>query len=124
MIDAVDDIAFPYPFYCLVYERLVAVLGQAHELLRPQVPEVVLHFAEHKFYWVRFRIVGQIVHPLEAQFAHGLLRLFGCMDRQIVHKDADLVVAVRLSKSCQILLELFSIDRLWEYSIVFPTFLF
>ena len=73
MIDAVNDVLFPYVLDRLVDKGFVSVLDKAYELLGPQVLEVVLHFAEDKFYWVVVWTVGQIVNKLEVHVPHGLL---------------------------------------------------
>ena len=124
MIDAIDDVPFPHCFDRLVHECLVAVLGQAHELFGSQILEVVLHFAEHKFYWICLWRVLQIVNEFEVQFAHGLLHLFGCMDREIIHEDAYFVITIRFAQPIQVFEKSLCIDRLGKDSIVFPSLLF
>ena len=102
MINAIDDVSFPHRFHCLVHEGLMALLGQAHELFGSQILEVVLHFAEHKFYWICLWRVLQIVYKFEVQFAHGRLCLFGCMDREIIHEDAYFVITIRFAQPLQV----------------------
>ena len=124
MIDAIDDVPFPHCFDRLVHECLVAVLGQAHELFGSQILEVVLHFAEHKFYWICLWRVLQIVYEFEVQFAHGLLHLFGCMDREIIHEDAYFVITISIAESLKVFEESLTVNGPGKDSIVFPSLLF
>ena len=52
MNNAIDYELFPHCLDRLVHERLVTVLGQAHELLCSQILKIVFHLAEHKLYWI------------------------------------------------------------------------
>ena len=80
--------------HCLFHHGLVAVLDEADELLGPQRLEVALHHAEHQLNRVVLGRVGDVEDPSEAEALHLFLRFFTGMYAQVIHKEANLVVAI------------------------------
>ena len=73
MINTIYYIFLLYFVECLLDHGLVALAGQAHELLGPELPEVGLHLAKHIFYWIVLALVWNIENVPESVAGHRLL---------------------------------------------------
>ena len=77
MINALNNIFLPQFLESLFYHCFVAVLYEAHELLRPQLAEVPLDHGKAELHSIKVWRVGHIEYPTKAKLFHSLLRLFG-----------------------------------------------
>ena len=89
-----------------VDDGLEAALQDACHHLGSQAPELLLHLAEAKLYWIPIWAVSHAIDRAEFQILHRLLALFRAVRGQIVHEDADLVIAVLGPQPSKVLLEL------------------
>ena len=72
----------------------MAFLPEADHLLSLQPLELAFDLGESQLYRIPLWAVAHVVNPPEAQLTHRLLALFGPMDVELVHEEADLVVVV------------------------------
>ena len=100
-------------------QRLVAGLQLTGEFSRPQRAEAPLVEAEDRFYRVPIRAVHHVEDPTEAELPHVLLSFVRRVDAEIVHEDANLVVAVVLAQLLQVFLESWDVKRLVLQLVVF-----
>ena len=96
MFYTIPYIFLPYIPHCLFDQRLVAVLYEPGQLLRPECLELLLNLAENELYRVVFRSIGKIIDEPDSEFSHILLRFFRRMHRKVVHKKAELFMRVGL----------------------------
>lgn len=75
MIHTINYILFPHTLHCLGDHCLVAILDDSSEFLCSQSSELLLHFAKDKLNGIVVRLIGHVVHILEAFFLHKLLTL-------------------------------------------------
>ena len=111
MFYTIPYIFLPYIPNCLLDQRLVAVLYESGQLLRPECLELLLNLAENELDRVVFRSIGKIIDEPDSEFSHILLGFFRRMHRKVVHKKAELFIRVGLYQFREVLLELLGIDR-------------
>lgn len=96
----------------------MAVLDNTCQLLRPQGPKLLLHLAEAELNTIVLRSIGNVKDVAEAQFRQRLLALLGGVRGEVVHEDADLVLAVSRAQLLQVLLELRDVDRVLDTTLL------
>ena len=106
MSHTIHYILFPHRSHCLHYQRLVAILPEAGQLLGAQRLELALDLREHQLDWVVLRAERNVKDPTKAELLHGRASLLRFVNRELVHEDGDLLVAGRLPQLPQVLLEL------------------
>ena len=105
MFNTFNYIFLLYLVECLLNHFFVRLARHAHELLGPELPEVVLDLAEYKFDWIVFRAIWHIIDEPEAVVPHGLLRPVRSVRREIIHKEADFLALIGHPELVQVLQE-------------------
>ena len=124
MINAINDIFLAHVRHRLVNERLVVILDEAHQLLRPQRLEPLLDLGEHQFYWIILGTICWAEDVPEAKLLHIILGLVRPVDGQVVHQQTNFVIAIGRPHGVQPLLKLGRVDRLREDHIMLLAFFF
>ena len=70
MFYTIPYIFLPYIPNCLLDQRLVAVLYEPGQLLRPECLELLLNLAENELYRVVFRSIGNVIDEPDSEFPH------------------------------------------------------
>ena len=110
MLDSSDDVFLLDAVHRLTHHRFVAVLDQANKFPSTQSLELAFEQAEHSLDCVVVWAVSYIVNPAEVELSHVLLRLLAGVAAQLIHKETELVVAVRSTEFSEVLLELHDVD--------------
>ena len=124
MLYTVNYLLFPHSLHGLRDQRLVAILREARQLSRTQLLELTLQLGKGELDRVPFGTVAHIVHPPEAELSHLCLALVRDVAAELIHEEADLVVAAVLAQPLEPLLELLDVHRLLEDPEVLLAFLF
>ena len=111
MFNTFNYIFLLYLVECLLDHCFVRFAQHAHELLGPELPEVVLDLAEYKFDGIVFRAIWHIVYEPEAVVPHGLLRPVRSVRRKIIHEEADFLALIGLPELVQELQEPVDVHR-------------
>ena len=91
----------------------MAVLNETGQLLGSQCLELLLDLAEDELDGIVVWCVCQIVDIPDAELSHKFLGLLGCMDRQIIHEEADLLARIQTGQLFKVIFELPKVDRVF-----------
>ena len=119
MVNTLLDISLLHALDGLSNQVLVAGIRQSRELLGPQRLEFLLDLAEDHLDRVVIWGVGDVVDEAVAEPPHLFLRFLGSVGREVVHEQADLVVAILGSHILTIFLEFVDVHRFLKDLVVF-----
>ena len=119
MVHTIHFIFLPHAFNGLSDHGLVTIMDDAYELACLQCPELLLHLAEYQLDWVVFWTVWHVEDAAESESRCLCQRLLAPVGREVVHEQADLVVAILGSHILTIFLELFDVHGLLKELVVF-----
>ena len=93
MSHTIHYILFPHRSHRLHHERLVGVLPQPGQLLGPHCLEVVLNLREDQLDRIELWSIRNVKDPTKTELSHGRLGLIRSVNCELVHEDADQLVA-------------------------------
>ena len=95
-------------------KRMEVILALAEELLKAQCLELLLDLRKAQFDRVELGRVGDVEDVADPEALHLSERLLRSVGGQVVHEEAELVVAVLFFQLLQVSLELRHVDGLLE----------